>query len=104
MAPSSPRALGPESLRVRDAVWSAINAEFGEFDGAMGALDELHERLTEHEIQDRIASRPWRETVEAICGDLGLAPDWSRWSDETGFIGLVGKPDVKWNMAVELRP
>ena len=98
MASSPPRALGPEGVRVRDAVWSAINAEFEAFDGAMGALDELHERLIDYEIQDRLASRPWRETVEAICADLGLAPDWSRWSDETGFIGPVGKPDVKWNM------
>ena len=91
-------ALGPEGVRVRDAVGSAIEAEFGEFDGAMGALDELHERLVDYETQDSFASRPWRDCVEAICADLGLEPDWSRWSEETGFVGPVGKPDVKWTM------
>ncbi len=95
---SSPSALSPEGVRVRDAVRSAIDAEFGEYDGAIGALDELHERLIEYDRQDTFASRPWRECVEAICADLGLAPDWSRWSDETGFVGPVGKPNVKWNM------
>ena len=24
---------------------------------------------------------PFKEAVEAICGDLGLEPDWSRWTD-----------------------
>ena len=91
-------ALGPEGIRVRDAVVSAIHAEFSEWDGAMGALDELHERLVEYERDDRFSSRPWRECVEAICADLGLEPDWSRWSDETGFAGPAGKPDVKWHM------
>jgi hypothetical protein len=28
--------------------------------------------------------RPLRESVEAICADLGLTPDWSRWTDD-GF-------------------
>ena len=64
----------------------------------MDALDGLHERLIEFETQDRFLSRPWRECVDAICADLGLTPDWSRWSEETGFVGPVGKPDVKWNM------
>jgi hypothetical protein len=95
---SPSRGLGPEGVRMRDAVWSAIDAEFGEFDGAMGALDELHERLIDYETQDRIASRPLRECVEVICADLGLEPDWSRWSDEAGFVGPIGKPNVRWNI------
>ena len=91
-------ALGPDGVRVRDAVVSAIHAEFDAFDGAMGALDELHERLVDYERQDSFAARSWRDCVEAICADLGLEPDWSRWTDETGFVGPVGKPDVKWTM------
>ena len=47
---------------------------------------------------DRIACRPWRECVEMICADLGLELDWSRWSEETGFVGPVGKPNVRWDM------
>ena len=91
-------ALGHEGLRVRDAVQSAINAEFDAWDGAMGALDELHERLIEYERQERFVSRPWRECVKVICADLGLTPDWSGWSEETGFAAPAGKPDVKWTM------
>jgi hypothetical protein len=91
-------ALGPEGVRVRDAVGSAIEAKFAAFDGAMGALDELHERLVDYETQDRFASRPWRECAEVLCAELGLEPDWGRWSEETGFVGPVGKPAVKWTM------
>jgi hypothetical protein len=99
-APESLPAIvfGPEAVRVRDTVWSAIEVEFGAFDGAMEALDELHERLTDRETQETIVSRSWRDSVEAICADLGLPLDWSRWSDETGFAGEPGKPRVKWNM------
>ena len=92
------RPLGPEAVRVRDAVQSAIHAKFDAWDGAMGALDELHERLIEYEIAERFVDRPWRECVDAICADLGLQPDWSGWSEETGFAAPPGKPNVKWNM------
>jgi hypothetical protein len=94
----STMALGPEGVRVRDAVWSAIDAEFAEWDGAMGALDEAHERLIEYEQQEKFVDRPWRECVDALCADLGLEPDWNTWSDEKGFAAPVGKPNVKWNM------
>jgi hypothetical protein len=91
-------ALGPEGVRVRDAAWSAIDAKHAEWDGAMGALDELHERLIEYEKQESFVDRPWRDCVDAICADVGLEPDWTTWSDETGFVGPVGKPNVRWEM------
>jgi hypothetical protein len=95
---SAPPALGPEGVRVRDAVRSAIDARYGEWDGAFNALDHLYERLTEYDRLERFLSLPFRDCVEAICRDLGLKPDWSTWSDETGFAGPIGKPDVKWHM------
>ena len=98
-APSSQApVLGPEGARVRDAVRSAIDARYAEWDGAFNALDHLNERLTEYDRLERFLSLPFRECVEAICRDLGLKPDWSTWSDETGFAGPIGKPDVKWHM------
>ena len=45
----------------------------------------LHDSLIEREDYDAFLSRPFRECVAAICSDLGLSPDWSLWSDETGF-------------------
>ena len=98
-APSSQApVLGPEGVRVRDAVRSAIDARYGEWDGAFNALDHLYERLNEYDRLERFLSLPFRECVEAICRDLGLKPDWSTWSDETGFAGPIGKPNVKWHM------
>ena len=90
--------LGPEGLRVRDAVRTAIIAKHGEWDGAMDALDEMHERLIEYETEARFHSRSFRECVEGICADLGIKLDWTTWSDETGFAAPAGKPNVKWHM------
>jgi hypothetical protein len=39
----------------------------------------------EGEVYDEHLFRPLRESVAAICKDLGLKPDWSRWDDELGF-------------------
>jgi hypothetical protein len=90
--------LGPEGVRVRDAVRTAINAKHGEWDGAMDALDEMHERLIEYETEARFHSKSFRECVEAICADLGVKLDWNTWSDDTGFAAPAGKPNVKWHM------
>ena len=98
VTPVSAIPLGPDAVRVRDAVWSAIDAERDAFDGAMEALDELHERLTDREPQDGVSARSFRDKVKAICADLGLAPDWNGWSDETGFAVDPDKPRVKWHM------
>jgi hypothetical protein len=64
----------------------------------MNALDAMHERLIEYETEARFHSKSFRECVEAICADLGIKLDWTTWSDETGFAGPPGKPNVKWHM------
>ena len=32
-----------------------------------------------------IGDRPLRQVVEQLCGELGLGPDWSEWTDGTGW-------------------
>jgi hypothetical protein len=70
--------------KVRDNVWEVINEEVRDIYPAQEVLDSLHERLTEGERYDAFLFRPLRESVEAICADLNLTPDWSRWTDD-GF-------------------
>jgi hypothetical protein len=72
--------------RVRDNVWDVINHETAINDllPSHEVLDDLHERLTEGERYDSLLYRPLRESVEAICKDLGLTFDASRWTEE-GF-------------------
>jgi len=61
-----------------------INREIRDLNPAIELLDTLYERLTEGERYDAFVDRPLREAVAAICEDLGLHPDWSRWTDD-GF-------------------
>ena len=77
-------SLSPYRSQVRSAVWDAINLEIRVHEEAKGVLDRLHENLVERENYDSLLYRPWREAVVAICADLGLDPDWSRWTDEGG--------------------
>ena len=70
--------------RIRDNVWDVVDHEVTDIYQAQELLGDLHERLTEGERYDSFLYRPLREGVEAICKDLGLTPDWSRWTDD-GF-------------------
>jgi hypothetical protein len=70
--------------KIRDIVWDAINHEITDILPAQEILDDLHERFVESDRYDAFLYRPLRESVEAICKDLGLSPDWSRWTDD-GF-------------------
>jgi hypothetical protein len=68
--------------RISDLVTRVAEAEIA--DG--GDLNEfekaLFERLYEDEAYYDCTERPLRETVERLCKDLDLHPDWSRWGDE----------------------
>ncbi len=81
--------------RIRDNVWDAINHEITDLLPAQEVLDALHERLTEGERYDAFVFRPLRESVEAICKDLGLNPDWSRWTED-GFPPDTRNPRLDW--------
>ncbi|HEY2177245.1 MAG TPA: hypothetical protein VGH15_01560, partial [Caulobacteraceae bacterium] len=63
---------------VHDAADRECESEV-EFDDLCSALDE---RLEDDEAYIDIEERPLRETLERICQDLTLSPDWSRWDGE----------------------
>jgi hypothetical protein len=83
--PAGPAEPSPLQAKVRGSVWGAINQEVRDIYRAQEVLDRLHDSLIEREDYDKFLNRPFRECVAAICADLGLSPDWSLWSDETGF-------------------
>ncbi|MGH8276751.1 MAG: hypothetical protein ACRETH_08645 [Steroidobacteraceae bacterium] len=68
--------------QVRELVLRVAETEFenkGEFDDLYGALEE---RLEEDEAYVGCEDWPLRETIERLCKDLELTPDWSRWDGE----------------------
>ena len=71
--------------KARDVVRVAIERESGDVETADVARGRLQERLIEGDAYDALLTGPLRATVAAICADLGLAPDWSDWSDDAGF-------------------
>ncbi len=82
MLPPAKDYPSPRRNVIRDRVHDAINAEVTDVYRAHEVLDDLYERLTEGERYDAIVNLPLREAVEAICEDLDLHPDWSRWTGE----------------------
>ena len=94
----------PHRNRVRDAVWGAVNREIRDPYDARGLLDQVHERLIEGEEYDREVFRDFRASVEAICADLGLHPDWGCWTDEAGFAGDPFHPDFDWSSGYSYSP
>ena len=67
---------------VFDRVARAVSDHVSDYDQAMEMLDAVHERLTEYESADTPLYRPLRQTVEQICDDLGLEPDWGKWEGD----------------------
>ena len=63
---------------VRDVI--IAEAEHTEAFEGLGAA--LEERLEQDEAYEGLADLPLRETVERLCADLELTPDWSRWTGE----------------------
>ena len=68
--------------RVLDLVEHAMAAEIDDDEALNDCHEALEERLEEDEAYADYAEAPLRETVERLCADLGLAPDWSLWTDE----------------------
>ncbi|MGH7022089.1 MAG: hypothetical protein ACREEB_00710 [Caulobacteraceae bacterium] len=57
----------------------------------------LHERLEDDEAYWDIDRRPVRQTLERLCKDLTLTPDWSRWDGE-GWIDDGGAPRGRFSV------
>ncbi len=84
--------------RVRDAVFDVINHEITDIYPAHEILDTLYERLAEGERYDAFVERPLKDAVEAICADLGLHPDWSRWVDGAWAPPPPDSPRYAWQL------
>jgi hypothetical protein len=67
---------------VETSVAQAIFAETQDPDVAETLLDALIERLTEDDAYEALPDEPLRKTVERLCQDLCLEPDWSQWREE----------------------
>jgi hypothetical protein len=81
------RAREDRRTQVRRLVHDAADRECeseGEF---LGLCKALNERLEWDEAYIDIHERPVRETLEQICRDLTLTPDWSLWDKESWIDG-----------------
>ena len=81
----APEASAGLRERIARAVDAAIEAEAGDREAAGRQRAFLQERLIEGEDYDAFLHQPWQAVVQAICTDLGLHPDWSRWDNTVGF-------------------
>jgi len=79
------------AVRVRELVAEAAEFEIADVYEFAQVYHALHERLDEDPAYDDCGVRPLRETVERLCKDLMLSPDWSRWDGE-GWIREEGAP------------
>ena len=55
-------------------------------------VEALDRRLAVDPAGVDLDALPLRETVERICADLGVAPDWSRWDAGDWTMGLPSPP------------
>jgi hypothetical protein len=79
------------AVKVRELVAEAAEFEIADVYEFAQVYHALRERLDEDPAYDDCGVRPLRETVERLCKDLMLSPDWSRWDGE-GWIEQEGAP------------
>jgi hypothetical protein len=63
-------------------VIEAAEREVEDEEALWGVLEALEERLDEDAAYEHLERAPLRETVERLCADLELTPDWSLWEGE----------------------
>ena len=90
------RPPDPRRTRAGKAVREAIHLEIENITDARERLDALNERLFDRESYDVLLNLPLRDTVAAICADLGIEPDWSLWTEDTGFVAPTGRRCIDW--------
>jgi hypothetical protein len=81
--------------RIHTQVFRAIRAEVEteeEFSERMAALEE---RMEVDPAYVDAEERPFREVVEQLCGDLGLSPDWSAWTEGEGWPEPADRPPYR---------
>jgi hypothetical protein len=67
---------------VERAVFEAAEREIEDEEAMWGVFEALDERLDQDEAYQDLERAPLRETVERLCADLELSPDWSLWDGE----------------------
>jgi hypothetical protein len=70
------------AVKVRELVSEAAEFEIADVYEFAQVYHALHERLDEDPAYEDLSEHPLRETVERLCKDLMLSPDWSRWDGE----------------------
>ena len=78
-------------VKARELVAEAAEAEIPDVYEFAQRYDALRERLDEDSAYKDLSQRPLRETVERLCKDLMISPDWSRWDGE-GWTRQEGAP------------
>ncbi|HEY2051612.1 MAG TPA: hypothetical protein VGH03_19910 [Caulobacteraceae bacterium] len=67
---------------VERLVIEAAEREIEDDEALCGVFEALEERLDDDAVYFHLDRLPLRETVEQLCADLELTPDWSRWEGE----------------------
>jgi len=73
---------GAREQQVRELVLNVAERECESLEAFDDIEEALQERLDYDEAYNESGQRPVRQTVERLCKDLGLTPDWSRWAGE----------------------
>jgi hypothetical protein len=81
--------------RIHTQVCRAIRAEAETEEEISERLAALTERLDVDPAYDEADERPLREVVEQLCGDLGLSPDWSAWTEDDGWQDPADSPPYR---------
>jgi len=68
--------------RVRDCVREVADREIGDPDEARALEQALAERLENDPAYAGEGDMPLEPAVRRLCADLGLEPDWSRWTGD----------------------
>ena len=94
--PPPPNAWERRRGKVAACIWDAVEEGMTDPEAADDLCAVVQERLMESEVYDEFLFRPFRDSVAAICKDLGLKPDWRRWDDELGFPPETRRTDHKF--------
>jgi hypothetical protein len=68
--------------KVAEQVTMVIQREAESEADSCDLLEALDERLEDDIAYVNVEMGPLREMVEKLCGDLGLSPDWSLWTED----------------------
>jgi hypothetical protein len=95
-AKSRKAAVEAREYKVRALVIEAAEAEIDDVEAFQQLFEALEERLGEDEAYEGFGERPLGETVERLCADLKLNPDWRHW-DGQGWIRNGPRARPRWS-------